>query len=180
MSLKQITSGLTGNAWAELKSDNVIVFSVPGSPYRSVLSQLLSYQSAVIAVFRITSGFPWTSGSPEVTLSEPWHSLIPLRYDWKRVWVTRTSQFSPTSAKFQISCLSRKEEFSKLDKYAKYVLGFFGIFPRLLKNLWMHYMFRDSFGIFRDFFGIPRIFHPDPRDFGISGFLKKKSPGSGF
>ena len=71
MSLKPITSGLTGNAWAELKSDNVIVFAVPGSPYKSVLSELLSYQSAVIAVFRITSGFPGTSGSPEVTSPGP-------------------------------------------------------------------------------------------------------------
>ena len=56
MSLKPLTFGLTGNALAELKSENVIVFSVPGSPYRAVLGQLLSYQLAVITVFRITSG----------------------------------------------------------------------------------------------------------------------------
>ena len=62
MSFKPITSGLTGTAWAELKSDNVIVFAVPGYPYRSVLSQLLYYRLVVIAVFRITSGFPGTPG----------------------------------------------------------------------------------------------------------------------
>ena len=61
--------------------------------------------------------------------------------------------------------------------YAKYLLGFFGIFPRLLRNLWMHYiiiyMFRDSFGIFS---GSREFSIPIP---GISGFLKKKIPGIG-
>ena len=95
MALKSITSGLTGNAWAELKSDNVLVFAVPGSPYRGVFIQLLSYQLVVIAVFRITSGFPGTSGSPEVTSPGPWHISTLLLPDYKRVWVSRTSQFSP-------------------------------------------------------------------------------------
>ena len=71
MSLKPITSGLTGNAWAELKSDNVFVFAVPGYLCISVLSQLLSHRLAIIAVFRITSGFPGTSGLPEVTSAGP-------------------------------------------------------------------------------------------------------------
>ena len=95
ISLKPIISGLTGNAWAELKSENVIVFSVPGSPYRGVLSQLLSYQLAVIAVFRITSGFLGTSGLPEVTSPGPWHTSIPLLPDCKRVWVSSIYRFPP-------------------------------------------------------------------------------------
>ena len=62
------TNQIRSGAWAELKSDNVIVLAVPISP---VFSQFLSYQLAVIPVFRITSGFPGTSGSPEVTSPGP-------------------------------------------------------------------------------------------------------------
>ena len=71
MSLKRITFGSTENAWTELKSDNVIIFTVPGYPNRSVLSQLLPYRFGVIAVFRITAGFPESSGLLEMTSPGP-------------------------------------------------------------------------------------------------------------
>ena len=83
---------LTGNTWTEPKFDNVIVFGVPDYPCRS---QFLSNRLDVIAVFRITSGFSATSGLPEVTSPGPWDTSIPLLCDCKRVWVSRTSQFSP-------------------------------------------------------------------------------------
>ena len=53
---------LTGNAWAEVKSDVSIFFLVPGSPHINVLTQLLSRGFAVITIFRFISGFNGTSG----------------------------------------------------------------------------------------------------------------------
>ena len=57
--------GLISFGGVRQKSDTVIVFYGLGSPYKTILTQVLSLGVAVITVFRITSGLPVTSGLTE-------------------------------------------------------------------------------------------------------------------
>ena len=61
MRLKAINSGLTGNACLKVEYENVMIFTVPGSLYKSVESTLI-LPFGIYRLFWITSGFVETSG----------------------------------------------------------------------------------------------------------------------
>ena len=87
MSLNPITSGLSGNAWAEVKSDIFIVISVPGSRM-CFEPTFLSYHLAIIPVFGLLLV---SSGRPEMFRHVIYkHRSIPALVDRKSsTFITR-------------------------------------------------------------------------------------------
>ena len=53
---------LSGNAWVDAKSDDVIVLYVLGLPYTTGQANILLHKLSKIAIFRFTSGFSGNSG----------------------------------------------------------------------------------------------------------------------